>query len=102
MACIVQKYGGSSLADIEKLKKVANIIATVKKQNTDVAVIVSAMGKTTDNMVKMARDLSPDPPSVVMSLLQLTPWKPPTTTTLPFAISSCTRKGRTSITRASL
>lgn len=69
MACIVQKYGGSSLADIEKLKKVANIIATVKKQNTDVAVIVSAMGKTTDNMVKMARDLSPAPPRREMDML---------------------------------
>jgi aspartate kinase len=69
MPCIVQKYGGSSLADIEKLKKVAAIIANVKKQNIDVAVVVSAMGKTTDNFVGMARGISKAPSRREMDML---------------------------------
>jgi aspartate kinase len=69
MACIVQKYGGSSVADIEKLKKIAQIIAAVKKQNVDVAVVVSAMGKTTDKLVEMAREFSSTPSRREMDML---------------------------------
>ena len=69
MPCIVQKYGGSSLADLEKLKKVADLIARVKKQNIDVAVVVSAMGKTTDNLVGMARGISRSPSRREMDML---------------------------------
>lgn len=69
MPCIVQKYGGSSLADLEKLKKVADLIAKVKKQNIDVAVVVSAMGKTTDNLVGMARGISRSPSRREMDML---------------------------------
>jgi aspartate kinase len=69
MPCIVQKYGGSSLADLDKLKKVAALIANAKKRNIDVAVVVSAMGKTTDNLVGMARGISRSPSRREMDML---------------------------------
>lgn len=69
MTCIVQKYGGSSVADVEKLRKVAGLIAEVKNRQLDVAVVVSAMGKTTDNLLSMARGVSPRPPRREMDML---------------------------------
>ncbi len=69
MTCIVQKYGGSSVADVDKLRKIAGLIAQVKQQQIDVAVVVSAMGKTTDNLVYTARELSPNPPNREMDML---------------------------------
>ncbi len=69
MICIVQKYGGSSVADVDKLRKIAHLIAEVKRQRIDVAVVVSAMGKTTDNLLAMARDFSPKPPRREMDML---------------------------------
>ena len=69
MTCIVQKYGGSSVADIDKLRQIADLIATVQRQDTQVAVVVSAMGKTTDNLLSMARELSPKPPRREMDML---------------------------------
>ncbi|MDY6790433.1 MAG: aspartate kinase [Thermodesulfobacteriota bacterium] len=69
MTCIVQKYGGSSVADVDKLRKIAGLIAEVKRQQIDVAVVVSAMGKTTDNLLSMARNLSPRPPRREMDML---------------------------------
>lgn len=62
MKCIVQKYGGSSLSDVGKLHRIARLIADVKRQNVDIAVVVSAMGKTTDELVSMAREISQKPP----------------------------------------
>ena len=69
MTCIVQKYGGSSLADVDKLRKIAGLIADVKNRNIDIAVVVSAMGKTTDELVAMAREISPKPPRREMDML---------------------------------
>ncbi len=69
MACIVQKYGGSSLADTGKLRKIAQLIAEIKGQNIDIAVVVSAMGRTTDELVAMARGISPKPPRREMDML---------------------------------
>ena len=69
MACIVQKYGGSSVADVKRLRKIARKIADVKGQNIDIAVVVSAMGKTTDELVAMARGISPKPPRREMDML---------------------------------
>ena len=69
MAVIVQKYGGSSLVDIEKIKKVASIIAEVKKAGNRVAVVVSAMGKTTDSLIESAKSLSADPPNREVDML---------------------------------
>ena len=69
MTCIVQKYGGSSLADVDKLRKIARLIADIKAKDIDVAVVVSAMGKTTDELVSMAREISTKPPRREMDML---------------------------------
>ena len=69
MACIVQKYGGSSVADVGRLQKIAGAIADLKHTGADIAVVVSAMGKTTDQLVAMSREISPDPPRREMDML---------------------------------
>ena len=69
MTCIVQKYGGSSVADVDQLRKIARMIANLKVRNHDIAVVVSAMGKTTDELVAMAREISPKPPRREMDML---------------------------------
>ncbi len=69
MTCIVQKYGGSSVADIDKLRQIAGLIAHVKQQQIQIAVVVSAMGKTTDSLLSMAREFSPKPPRREMDML---------------------------------
>ena len=69
MTCIVQKYGGSSVADVDKLRKIAGLIAGVKGRNFDIAVVVSAMGKTTDELVRMAREIASKPPRREMDML---------------------------------
>ncbi len=69
MGVIVQKYGGSSLADIEKLKKISEMIAAVKKQGFDIVVVVSAMGKTTNSLIEMAKEISLNPSSREMDML---------------------------------
>lgn len=61
MAIIVQKYGGSSVADIEKIQKVATKIVATRRQGYDVVVVVSAMGNTTDELLGMARQIVPNP-----------------------------------------
>jgi aspartate kinase len=58
MAIVVQKYGGSSVADIEKLRAVADQVVATKRRGHDVVVVVSAMGKTTDNLLSLAREAS--------------------------------------------
>jgi aspartate kinase len=55
MPVIVQKYGGSSVADIEKLGRVADKVVAARRAGNDVVVIVSAMGKSTDNLLGLAR-----------------------------------------------
>jgi aspartate kinase len=69
MTCIVQKFGGSSLSDVDKIMKVARMIARVKEQGMDVAAVVSAMGKTTNQLVEMARGISAKPPRREMDML---------------------------------
>ena len=69
MTCIVQKYGGSSVADLDQLRKIVQMIADLKSRNKDIAVVVSAMGKTTDELVAMARKISPNPPRREMDML---------------------------------
>lgn len=58
---IVQKYGGSSVSDIDKIKKVARIVCNTKDAGYDVAVVVSAMGKTTDQLLTFAKSISNNP-----------------------------------------
>lgn len=61
MSIVVQKYGGSSVANPEKLRQVARRIMETKAAGHDVAVVVSAMGKTTDELLQLARQVSPAP-----------------------------------------
>lgn len=58
MATIVQKYGGTSVATVEKIKNVAKSIVKRKKEGNDIVVVVSAMGHTTDNLINLAKDIS--------------------------------------------
>ena len=66
---IVQKFGGTSVADTEKIKNVAKVVINEKENGNDVVVVVSAMGHTTDYLVKMAKDLSPNPSDREMDML---------------------------------
>ena len=69
MSLVVQKYGGSSLADAESIKRVARRIVDTKKAGNDVVVVVSAMGDTTDELLDLAAEVSPAPPSREMDML---------------------------------
>lgn len=61
MAVIVQKFGGSSVADPDKIRNVARIAIGEKERGNQVVVVVSAMGKTTDNLLKLAHEITSDP-----------------------------------------
>ena len=61
MAIVVQKYGGSSVADVDKIRKVADRVATTKAAGKDVVVVVSAMGDTTDELLALAKKLTDSP-----------------------------------------
>lgn len=69
MELIVQKYGGSSLADIEKIKFVAKRVVETKRKGNKVVVVVSAMGKTTDNLISLAKQIISEPPAKELDLL---------------------------------
>ncbi len=69
MALVVQKYGGSSVADAESIKRVAQRIAATKRDGHDVAVVVSAMGDTTDELIDLANQVSPLPPARELDML---------------------------------
>ena len=66
---IVQKFGGTSVADTEKIKNVAKIVIREKDKGNDVVVVVSAMGHTTDHLVKMAKELNSSPSAREMDML---------------------------------
>ena len=61
MGLIVQKYGGSSVADAESMKRVASRIVATKKEGHQVVVVVSAMGDTTDELIDLANQITPIP-----------------------------------------
>ena len=61
MSIVVQKYGGSSVADVTRIRQVAERIMRTKAAGHDVAVVVSAMGDTTDELLELARQVSPNP-----------------------------------------
>jgi aspartate kinase len=69
VALIVQKYGGSSVADAESIKRVARRIVDTKKSGNDVVVVVSAMGDTTDELIDLAEQVSPNPPGRELDML---------------------------------
>ena len=72
VALIVQKYGGTSVADPDRIKSVADHVAYTKKHGNDVIVVVSAMGKTTDNLLSLAHQVSDTHPGREMDMLLTT------------------------------
>ncbi|CAB4599017.1 unannotated protein [freshwater metagenome] len=69
MALIVQKFGGSSVADAEGMKRVAARIVATKKAGNQVVVVVSAMGDTTDELIDLANQVSPIPSGRELDML---------------------------------
>ena len=69
MALVVQKYGGSSVSNADRIRRVAERIVETKKAGNDVVVVVSAMGDTTDDLLDLARQVSPAPPPREMDML---------------------------------
>ena len=69
MGIVVQKYGGSSVADATSIKRVAQRIVATKKAGHDVVVVVSAMGDTTDELIDLASQVAPLPPGRELDML---------------------------------
>ena len=69
MPILVQKFGGSSVADLEKLRRVAHKIVETKRRGYDLVVVVSAMGDTTDDLLAMAREMASEPPRRELDML---------------------------------
>ena len=69
MALIVQKYGGSSVANAERIKKVARRIARTKDEGNQVVVVASAMGDTNDELIQLAYQLSEKPDNRELDVL---------------------------------
>ena len=72
MARIVQKYGGSSVADAASIKRVARRIARARQEGNDVVVVISAMGDTTDELMDLALEVSPQPQPRELDMLLTT------------------------------
>jgi aspartate kinase len=69
MSLVVQKYGGSSVADAERIKRVAQRIVDARRDGYDVVVVVSAMGDTTDELLDLAQQVTPLPPPRELDML---------------------------------
>ena len=69
MGLIVQKYGGSSVADAQGMKRVANRIVAAKRDGNQVVVVVSAMGDTTDELIELAKQITPIPSGRELDML---------------------------------
>jgi aspartate kinase len=61
VSLVVQKYGGTSVADVDRIKRVAERVVATAQAGTPVCVVVSAMGATTDSLLELAREVSPNP-----------------------------------------
>ncbi len=72
MGLIVQKFGGTSVADPERIRAVAEHIAFTKRHGNDVVVVVSAMGKSTDNLIALAKQVSKTQPGRELDMLLTT------------------------------
>ena len=66
---VVQKYGGTSVADTDRIKRVAQRVVQAKREGHDVVVVVSAMGKTTDQLLAQAYDITRMPPGRELDML---------------------------------
>ncbi|HEY1465408.1 MAG TPA: aspartate kinase, partial [Acidimicrobiales bacterium] len=69
MPLVVQKFGGSSVGDADRIRAVADHVARTRRSGDDVAVVVSAMGKTTDDLVRLAGDVSDSRPPRELDML---------------------------------
>jgi len=69
VATVVQKYGGSSVADVQLMQKVADRVAATRKSGKDVVVVVSAMGDTTDDLLALAKQVSESPDRRALDVL---------------------------------
>ncbi len=69
MGIVVQKYGGTSVGDVQRMKRVADRVATSFHDGNPTVVVVSAMGKTTDELVSMAEEISDAPPGRELDML---------------------------------
>ncbi|MDR3201603.1 MAG: aspartate kinase, partial [Bifidobacteriaceae bacterium] len=69
MSLIVQKYGGSSVADAQSVKRVARRIVEYRKAGHEVVVVVSAMGDSTDDLIDLAERVTPEPPARELDML---------------------------------
>jgi len=69
VSIIVQKFGGTSVADTEKIKHVATVVKRERDLGNDVVVVVSAMGHTTDHLIKLAKEISETPSSREFDML---------------------------------
>jgi aspartate kinase len=70
VSLVVQKFGGTSVADPERLRAVAEHVVRTKRQGHDVVAVVSAMGKTTDDLLGLAHEVSASPPGRELDMLQ--------------------------------
>src|ERR1043166_1623556 len=72
MRLVVQKYGGTSVGDAERIRKVAQRLIETQREGARVVGVVSAMAGVTDNLVKLAHDVSPNPTARELDLLLAT------------------------------
>src|ERR1700704_1955557 len=72
MSIIVQKYGGSSVGNTERIKNVAARVARYRAQGDQIVVVVSAMSGVTDNLIKLAKEIMPLPSEREMDMLLAT------------------------------
>ena len=69
MSLVVQKFGGTSVADADRIRAVADHVARTRRGGDQVVVVVSAMGKTTDDLVRLAADVSATQPNREVDML---------------------------------
>ena len=69
MSLVVHKYGGTSVADADRIKAVADHVARTRRQGHDLVVVVSAMGRSTDDLYRLAHEVSADPPARELDML---------------------------------
>jgi aspartate kinase len=69
MALVVQKFGGTSVGDSDRIRAVADHVARTRRNGDDVVVVVSAMGKTTDDLIRLAHDVSAVQPPRELDML---------------------------------
>src|SRR5438067_2037857 len=66
---VVQKFGGTSVADTDRIRAVADHVVRTRRQGHDVVVVVSAMGRSTDDLLRLAHEVSPTPPGRELDML---------------------------------